>query len=51
MAISLANGDGKEFSFMFRGSFCQGDFFEGAEDYMILTTILQGSNIVVELLQ
>jgi len=32
MAVSSANGDGKEFSFMFRGSSCQGNFGGGVEE-------------------
>jgi len=50
MAISLANDDGKEFSFMFRGSSCQGDFFVGAEVHN-LNHNFAVSNIVVELIQ
>jgi len=54
MAVSLANGDGKDFSFMFRGSSCQGDFFGGVElhnlDHNFLVNI-SVNNVVVELLQ
>jgi len=32
MAICLTNGDEKDFSFMFRGSSCQDDFFEELHD-------------------
>jgi len=51
MAVSLANGDGKEFSFMFRGSSCQGDFFGGAEELHDLNHNFAVSNVVVELIQ
>jgi len=50
MAVSLANGDGKDFSFMFRGS-CQGNFFRGAEELHDLNHNFVVSNVVVELLQ
>jgi len=49
MAISLANGDGKEFSFMFRGSSYQGDFF-GAEKLHDLNHNFAVSNVVAELI-
>jgi len=32
MAVCFTNGNKKDFSFMFRGSSCQGDFFGGAEE-------------------
>jgi len=51
MAISLANGNGKEFSFMFRGFSCQGDFFGGAEELHNLNHNFVVSNVVVELIQ
>jgi len=51
MAVFLANGDGKDFSFMFRGSPCQGDFFGGAEELHDLHHNFAVSNVVVELLQ
>jgi len=50
MAISLANDDGKDFSFMFRGSSCQNNFFRGVEELHNLNHIFSG-NVVVELLQ
>jgi len=31
MAVCLCNGDKKDFSFTFRGSSCQGNFFGGAK--------------------
>jgi len=51
MAVSLANGNGKDFSFMFRGSSCQGDFFRGAKELHNLNHNFVVSNVVVELLQ
>jgi len=50
MAVSLANGDGKDFSFMFRGSSCQGNFF-GDEELHHLNHNFAVNNVVVELLQ
>jgi len=32
MGISFTNGDGKDFSFTFRGSSCWGNFFGGAKE-------------------
>jgi len=51
MAVPLTNGDGKEFSFMFRGSSCQDDFFGGAEELHNLNYNFAVSNVVVGLLQ
>jgi len=51
MPISLANGNGKDFSFMFRGSSYQGNFFGGAEELHNLNHNFAMSNVVVELLQ
>jgi len=51
MAVSLANGNGKEFFFMFRGSSCHGDFFGGTEELHNLNRNFAVSNVVVELLQ
>jgi len=51
MAVSLANDDGKGFSFMFRGSSCQGNFFGGAEELHDLNHNFAVSNVVVELIQ
>jgi len=51
MAFRLSNGDGKDFSFMFRGSFCQGDFFGGAEELHDLNHNFAVNKVVVELLQ
>jgi len=51
MAVSLANSDWKDFSFMFRGSSCQGNFFGGAEELHNLNHNFSMSNVVVELLQ
>jgi len=50
MAFCLHNGDdGKDFSFMFKGSSCQGDFFRGAEELHDLNHNFAVSNVVVEL--
>jgi len=49
MAICLTNGDGKDFSFMFRGSSCQGDFFRGAEELHDLDHNFAVTNVVVEI--
>jgi len=51
MAVSLVNGDRKDFSFMFRGSSCQGNFFGRAEELHDLNHNFAVSNVVVELLQ
>jgi len=51
MAVSLVNGDWKDFSFTFRGFSCQGDFFRGAEELHNLNHNFVVSNVVVELLQ
>jgi len=51
MAVSLANDNGKDFSFMFRGFSFQGDFFGGAEELHNLNHNFAVSNVVVELLQ
>jgi len=51
MAVSLANGDWKGFSFMFRGFSCHGDFFGGAEELHDLNHNFAVSNVVVELIQ
>jgi len=51
MAICLANGNRKDFSFMFKGSSCQGNFLRGAEELHDLYHNLSVSNVVVELLQ
>jgi len=50
MAVSLANGDGKDFFFMFRGSSCQGDFFR-VEELHNLNHNFSVNNVVVELIQ
>jgi len=50
MAISLAIGNGKDFSFMFRDSSYQGNFFGGAEELHDLNHNFAVSNVVVELL-
>ena len=46
----MANSDGKDFSFMFRGSSCQGDFFGGIEELHDLNNFAM-SNVIVEILQ
>jgi len=51
MAVSLANGNGKDFPFIFRGSSCQGDFFGGTEELHDLNHNFVVSNVVIELLQ
>jgi len=51
MAVSLANGNRKEFSFMFRGFSCQDNFFGGAEELHNLNHNFAVSDVVVELLQ
>ena len=51
MAVSLANGDRKDFYLMFRGSSCQGDFFGRAEKSHDLNHNFAVSNVVVELIQ
>jgi len=51
MAFCLSNGDGKDFSFMFRDSSYQGDFGGGAEELYDLNHNFSVSNVVVELLQ
>jgi len=51
MAVSLANGDGKGFSSIFRSSSCQGDFFGGTEELYDLNHNFAVSNVVVELIQ
>jgi len=48
MAICFANGDRKEFSFMFRGASCQGDF-GGAEELHNLNHNFVVSNVVVKI--
>jgi len=49
MAVSLANGDRKDFSFMFRGSSCQGDFFGGGKKLHDLNHNFVVSNVVIEI--
>jgi len=49
MTICLRNGDEKDFSFTFRGSSCQGDFFGGAKKLHDLYHNFAVSNIVVEI--
>jgi len=49
MAVCFTNGDGKDFSFMFRGSSCQGDFFGEAEDLHNLNHNFVVSNMVVKI--
>jgi len=49
MAFYLHNGDRKDFSFVFRGSSCQGDFFGGAEELHDLYHIFAVSNVVVKI--
>jgi len=51
MAVSLAYGNGKGFSFTFRGSSCQVNFFGGAEELHDLNHNFAVSNVVVELIQ
>jgi len=51
MAVSLANGNGKDLFFMFRGSSCQDNFFGGAEELHDLNHNFAVSNVMVELLQ
>jgi len=51
MAISLANGNWKYFSFMFRGSSCQGNFLRGTKELHKLNQNFAVNNVVVELLQ
>ena len=48
MAVSLVNGNGKDFSFMFRGSSCQ-DNFGGAKKLHDINHNFAVSNIVVEI--
>jgi len=48
MAVSLANGDGKEFSFMFRGSSCQGNFLGGDEELHDLNHNFAVSNVILQ---
>jgi len=49
MAICLRNGNKKGFSFTFRGSSCQDDFFGGAEKLHDLYHNFAVSNVVVEI--
>jgi len=49
MAVCSLNGDGEDFSFMFRGSSCQGNFFCGAEKLHYLNHNFAMSNVVVEM--
>jgi len=49
MAICLRNGDEKDFSFTFRGSSCQDNFFGGAKKLHDLYHNLSVSNVVVEI--
>jgi len=51
MAVSLADGNGKGFFYMFRDSSCQGNFFGGAEELHNLNHNFAVSNVVVELIQ
>jgi len=48
MAFCLSNGDEKDFSFMFRGSSSQGDFFRGAEELHNLNHNFSVSNVVLK---
>jgi len=49
MVFCLCNGDRKDFSFMFRGSSCQGNFFRGDEKLHDLNHNFVVSNVVVEI--
>jgi len=49
MAICFINSDGKDFSFIFRGSSCQSDFFGGAKELHDLNHNFAVSNVVVEI--
>jgi len=49
MAICFTNGDGKDFSFMFRGSSCLGNFFRGVEELHDLNHNFAVSNVVVKI--
>jgi len=49
MAVCLLNGDEKDFSFTFRGSSCQGDFFGGAKKSQNLNHNVAVGNVVVEI--
>jgi len=50
MAFCLSNGYGKDFSFMFRGSSCQGYFFGGANELHDLDHNFSVNKVMVELL-
>jgi len=49
MAVCFINGDWKDFSFVFRGSSCRGDFFREAEELHDLNHNFVVSNVVVEI--
>jgi len=49
MSFCLCNGNRKDFSFMFRGSSCQGNFFRGDEKLHNLNHNFSVSNVVVEI--
>jgi len=49
MAFCLRNGDGKDFSFMYRGSSSQGNFFGGDEKLHNLNHNFSVSNVAVEI--
>jgi len=49
MAVCLCNGDKKDISFTFRGSSCQGDFFQGAKKLHDLYHNFVVSKVVVEI--
>jgi len=49
MAVSLANGNVKDFFFMFRGSSCLGDFFGGDGELDDLNHNFSVSNMVLKI--
>jgi len=49
MVVCLTNGDGKDFSFTFRSSSCQGNFFGGVEELHDPNHNFVVSNVVVEI--
>jgi len=49
MAVCLCNGDERDFSFTFRGSSCQGNYFRRAEKLHDLNHNFAVSNVAVEI--
>jgi len=49
IAVCYTKGDGKDFSFLFRGSSCQDGFFEGAKELHDLNHNFVVSNVVVKI--